>query len=103
MRIKIINRCNENGWYIGELSVFDLFDRYRTINNINLLQQNISSRNKNFNEFLIPLILLNVEFDIMVLFETWKIYNVNNFNIYNYNIFYNENKIINMIVASFTQ
>ena len=54
----------------------------------NLLQHNIYSNNKNFNKLLYFDSLY--VFNVIVVLETWKISNVNSFDIENYNEFFNE-------------
>lgn len=57
---------------------------------LNIIHLNIRSLNKNFDNLLILLESLKIKFDLIVLSETWKINNLENFNIEGYDIFYSE-------------
>lgn len=55
---------------------------------INIIHLNIRSLNHNFEEFLILLESLDTKFDIIILTETWRLDDLDIFNIKGYNIFY---------------
>lgn len=55
------------------------------------LHNNKRSFNKNFGEFKTNIIKIKYKIDVMILKETWKIINVNLFNMPNYCAVYSEN------------
>jgi hypothetical protein len=58
--------CNEVPYSTDLINVFST-----ETNNINILQQNIRSYTKNFDDFLINVQAMKIKFDIIVLTETW--------------------------------
>lgn len=60
--------------------------------NFNIFHKNIRSINKNFDETLILLENINVNFDIIVFTETWNIENKDEFRMEGYEVEYNEGR-----------
>lgn len=59
---------------------------------VNFIHMNIRSLCKNYDEFVVFLESLNFSCDIIILTETWHIENIKDYNIVNYNMYYNESK-----------
>lgn len=62
------------------------------LNELNIIHVNIRSINKNYDNFLAYIASLQTEFDIMLLSETLAVYNLNDFQINNYDIYYNNSR-----------
>lgn len=63
-----------------------------SIDDLKIIHFNVRSLNKNFSEFQAYLSYLKVVFDVIVLFETWQIYDPNDYRIESYDMCYNESK-----------
>lgn len=61
--------------------------------NIKILQQNIRSMVKNFDEFLVSLELLKYSFDVIILTETFQIYDLELYKINGFDLLYNRGNI----------
>ncbi|XP_044764413.1 uncharacterized protein LOC123320977 [Coccinella septempunctata] len=58
-----------------------------------LIQMNVRSIKKNFDEFLVLLSSFGFEFDVLVLTETWRVEDVEQFGIPDYCVYYNNSTI----------
>ena len=68
----------------------DIFADKQKNPTLNIIHINIRSLNKNYDSLLILLESIKTKFDIIVLSETWKVNNLEYFNILGYEIFYSE-------------
>ncbi len=69
-------------------------DSYRgEINNLSIFHTNIKSANENLDELLVLLKYMNHSYDIIILTETFKIFDLDTLKIDNYKCFYNNSDI----------